>query len=107
MENYRNLSVNMKTDGIEAQSYPDRFPQYSIPFSYHLSYFSNNTKITEKYIKKRGLEFPGIFQTVFNLTSTQSQVIDMHSLQLPMMQLPGLDERFTKQEILAVIRTMP
>jgi hypothetical protein len=42
----------MKTDGIEAQSYPDRFPQYSIPFSYHLSYFSNNTKITEKYIKK-------------------------------------------------------
>jgi hypothetical protein len=31
----------------------------------------------------------------------------MHSLQLPVMQLPGLDERFTEQEILAVIRTMP
>jgi GT2 family glycosyltransferase len=68
-ENYRIFPANPKMDGMEGQSYFDRFPRHHISFSYRLPYLPNNTKMTEKY-KKTEPVFPGILPTVFTLTDS-------------------------------------
>jgi hypothetical protein len=66
LENYRFFPTNLKTDGMEAQPYSDRFPRHHILFLYRLPYLPNNTKMTEKY-EKTELEFLVILLTVFTL----------------------------------------
>jgi hypothetical protein len=47
------------------------------------------------------------FDELLGTPCTRSHDIDLHALQLPALHLPGLDERFTEQEVLSVICAMP
>jgi hypothetical protein len=49
----------------------------------------------------------GSLMSFLGMPSARAHVMHMPSLDFPVVQLPGLDEHFTEQEILAVIRSMP
>jgi hypothetical protein len=47
------------------------------------------------------------FDELLGMPSSRDQAISLHNLAIPVMQLPGLNKRFTEHEILSVSRSMP
>jgi hypothetical protein len=60
-----------------------------------------NGQVHEHEDQKADVAF-NFFDELLGTPSARSHLIDLHCL-----QLPGLDERFMEQEILAIIRDMP
>jgi hypothetical protein len=79
LENYWIFLPNTKMDGMEAQPYPNRFPQHPIPFPYHLLYFPNNTKMIRKYGKwdRKIQKFSWPFSSLISPPYTASDEINL------------------------------